>query len=139
MFKRLAKSRLAAFGLADFRFADFRLACFRGFRPPQRFTLRGAGFSIDSYANDNLPGVRRPKGRRRIPSPALACHWSLIDGGTRLACHWPGEAPTHTARENPDWGNRRTPATIGSRLDVAPGQQKLALGDHPSSAALDFT
>jgi hypothetical protein len=139
MFKRLAKSRLAAFGLLDFRFAGFRLARFRGFRPPQRFTLRGAGFFIDSYANDNLPGVRRPKGRRRIPSPALACHWSLIDGGTRLACHWQAESPTQTARENPDSRPRRNPATIGSRLDVAPGQQKLALGDHPSSAALDFT
>jgi hypothetical protein len=48
--------------------------------------LRGAGFFIDSYANDNLPGVRRPKGRRRIPSPALACHW--INRNGRLECRW---------------------------------------------------
>jgi hypothetical protein len=134
MFKRLAKSRLAAFGLADFRFVGFRLADFRlrGFRPllPQRLAWSGAGLFNDSHCNDNLPGLRRPQGRRRIPSPALACHWSLIDGGTRLACHWQAESPAQTAREN---------ATIGSRLDVAPAQRNLALGDHPSPAALDFT
>ena len=79
MFKTLAKS-----GLVDFRFA--------GLRP------RAAGFSSDSHShsNDNLPGFRRPKGRRRIPTPALACHW--IDRNGRLECRWQaepsGDAPT---------------------------------------------
>jgi hypothetical protein len=67
MFKTLAKS-----GLLDFRFA--------GLRP------RVAAFSSHSHSNDNLPGLRRPKGRRRIPTPALACHWIVRDG--RLECRW---------------------------------------------------
>jgi hypothetical protein len=77
MFRTLAKS-----GLVDFRFA--------GLRP------RVAGFSNNSHSNDNLPGLRRPKGRRRIPSPALACHWINRDG--RLECRWQvepaGDAPS---------------------------------------------
>jgi hypothetical protein len=77
MFKTLAKS-----GLVDFRFA--------GLRP------HAAGFSNNSYSNVNLPGLRRPKGRRRIPSPALACHW--IDRNGRLECRWQvepaGDAPS---------------------------------------------
>jgi hypothetical protein len=83
MFKRLAISRLA-----DFRFADFRSG---GLRPlqPRRVALRGAGFFNDTHSNDNLPGLRRPKGPRRIPSPALACHWSNHDG--RLECCWQAE------------------------------------------------
>jgi hypothetical protein len=87
MFKRLARSRLADLTLADFRF---------GLRPlqPRRVASRGAGFfndahSNDTYSNDNLPGLRRPKGRRRIPSPALACHWFNHDG--RLECRWQAE------------------------------------------------
>jgi hypothetical protein len=110
MFERLAKSRLADFKLAGLRLADFRL---RGFRrlPPERLAWSGAGFFNDSYCNDNLPGVRRPKGRRRIPSPALACHWSLVDGGTRLSCHWQAESPAQTALEDPDLGRHRNLAT----------------------------
>jgi hypothetical protein len=46
-------------------------------------------------SNDNLPGLRRPKGRRRIPTPALACRW--IDRNGRLECRWQavpgGDAP----------------------------------------------
>jgi hypothetical protein len=78
MFKRLAKSRLA----------DFRLG---GLRPlqPRRVALRGAGFFNEPHSNDNLPGLRRPKGRRRIPTPALACHWFNCNG--RLECRWQAE------------------------------------------------
>jgi hypothetical protein len=47
------------------------------------------------HSNDNLPGLRRPKGPRRIPTPALACHW--IDRNGRLECRWQavpgGDAP----------------------------------------------
>jgi hypothetical protein len=83
MFKRLAKSRVA----------DFRL----GFRPlqPRRVALRGAGLFNQTPSNDNLPGLRRPQGQRRIPSPALACHW--IDRSGHLECRWQvepvGDAP----------------------------------------------
>jgi hypothetical protein len=79
MFKTLAKSRLAnlAFG---------------GFRPhePRRIAPRGAGLSNVSHSNDNLPGFRRPKGQRRVPTPALACHW--IERNGRLECRWQVEA-----------------------------------------------
>ena len=78
MFKRLAKSRLAYFGLAAFGLG--------GLRTRQRIAPRGAGFFHDTPFNDNLPGLRRPKGQRRIPSPALACHW--INRNGRLECRW---------------------------------------------------
>jgi hypothetical protein len=78
MFKRLAKSRLA----------DLKRG---GFRPlqPRRVALRGAGFFNDPHSNDNLPGFRHPKGQRRIPTPALVCHWFNRDG--RLECRWQAE------------------------------------------------
>jgi hypothetical protein len=54
-----------------------------------------------SYSNDNLPGLRRPAaaGRRRHPTPALACHW--FDRGGRLECRWQadGDAPIADAGE----------------------------------------
>src|SRR6202022_850114 len=78
MFKRLAKSRL-----------DLKRG---GFRPlqPRRVALRGAGLFNDPPSNDNLPGFRRPKGQRRIPTPALVCHWFNRNG--RLECRWQAEA-----------------------------------------------
>jgi hypothetical protein len=87
MFTRLAKSRLA----------DFIL----GFGPlePRRFALRGAGCFNDAYSNDNLPGFRRPVavGKRRSPTPALACHWFKRNG--RLECRW------HPERDDSPPGN----------------------------------
>lgn len=79
MFKRHAKS-----SLTDFRLVGFRLRGFRSLEP-LRVALRGAGF-VDTPSNDNLSGLRHPKGRRRIPSPALACHW--INRHGRLECRW---------------------------------------------------
>ena len=78
MFKRLAKSRLA----------DFKRG---GFRPlqPRRVALRGAGLFNETHSNDNLPGFRHPKGQRRIPTPALVCHWFNRNG--RLECRWQAE------------------------------------------------
>jgi hypothetical protein len=78
MFTRLAKSRLA-----DFKFG--------GVRPLQRrrVALRGAGLFNETHSNDNLPGFRRPKGQRRIPPPALVCHWFNRHG--RLECRWQAE------------------------------------------------
>jgi hypothetical protein len=77
MFKKLAKS-----GLVDFSVG--------GFRNLRRAAPCQAGFSNQTPANDNLPGLRRPKGRRRIPSPALACHW--LDRSGRLECRWQVES-----------------------------------------------
>jgi hypothetical protein len=84
VFTRLDKSRIA----------DFNLGRFRPLQP-RRVTSRGVGLFNDTPSNDNLPGLRRPKGQRRIPSPALACHWFERNG--RLECRWQaeprGEAP----------------------------------------------
>ena len=114
MFKRLAISRFSDFRFADFRFVNYR---FGGLRPlqPRRVALRGAGFFIDphsndTHSNDNLPGLRRPKGRRRIPTPALACHW--FDRNGRLECRWQaepnGDAPIGDFDEH---GHRTTGCT----------------------------
>ena len=73
------------------RLAKFRLV-------QSRRTAPGPGEAI-MHSNDNLPGLRRPKGRRRIPTPALACHW--IDRNGRLECRWQadGDAPVADAGE----------------------------------------
>jgi hypothetical protein len=63
------------------KLAEFRLV-------QSRRTAPGLGEAI-THSNDNLPGLRRPKGRRRIPTPALACHW--IDRNGRLECRWQAE------------------------------------------------
>lgn len=74
MFKTLAKSGLASFGLVQL----WRIA------PEPRWDA----LSNHPYLNDNLPGFRRPAaaGKRRSPTPALACHW--VDRGGRLECCW---------------------------------------------------
>jgi hypothetical protein len=73
--------------LAESTFVKFRLA-------QSRRTAPGPGKAI-MPSNDNLPGLRRPKGRRRIPTSALACHW--IDRNGRLESRWQavpgGDAP----------------------------------------------
>ena len=72
MFTRLAKSVLAGFWPVQ----------------PGRFARgpRAAGPRL--HCNDNRPGFRAAAvaGKRRSPSPALACHW-LLRGG-RLQCCW---------------------------------------------------
>jgi hypothetical protein len=75
MFKTFAKSGLVRFWPVQ----------------PQRVApLRHAvGLSCATHSNDNLPGLRRPKGRRRIPSPALVCHW--INRNGHLECRWQAE------------------------------------------------
>jgi hypothetical protein len=83
MFKKLAKSG----------FVEFRLV------QSQRIALglNEARLASGSFSNDNLPGFLRPAaaGKRRSPTPALACHWFVRDG--RLKCLWLPEtddAPT---------------------------------------------
>ena len=72
MFTRLAASTLVKFSLVQSRRA-----------------APGPGEAV-MHSNDNLPGLRRPKGRRRIPTPALACHW--INRNGRLECRWQVES-----------------------------------------------
>ena len=112
MFKRLAKSRLA-----DFKFG--------GFRPLQsrRIALGGAGLFNEPHSNDNLPGFRRPKGQRRIPTPALVCHWFNHHG--RLECRWhpvAGDTPTggHKDRQHSAPG-RASARPIGSGYPALAG------------------
>jgi hypothetical protein len=64
------------------RLAEFRLI-------QSRRTAPGLGEAV-THSNGNLPGLRRPKGRRRIPTPALACHW--INRNGRLECRWQVES-----------------------------------------------
>ena len=118
MFKRLAKSKLA----------DFKLG---GFRPlqPRRVALRGAGFFIDTHSNDthsndNLPGFRRPKGPRRIPSPALACHW--IDRNGRLECRWQTETNGDTPIGDINYHKHYTPGRASGLLPMQPRGLALA-------------
>jgi hypothetical protein len=111
MFKRLAKSRLA-----DFWLADFWLGAFQPLQP-RLIAWRGAGFSIESPSNDNLPGFRRPKGQRRIPTPALACHW--FDRNGRLECRWRaepgGDAPIGDFDEHGTTGRASGPSSMQPR------------------------
>ncbi|SHK48046.1 hypothetical protein SAMN05444159_3361 [Bradyrhizobium lablabi] len=104
MFKTLAKSGL------------------KGFWPvqPRRIAPvpHEVGLSNATHSNDNLPGLRRPKGRRRIPSPALACHW--IDRNGRLECRWQvvhgGDAPIGDFDEHGATGRASgTPPLMSSR------------------------
>ena len=67
-------------------------------------------FPRDMHSNDNLPGFRRPAatGKRRSPSPALACHWFNCNG--RLECRWQAEtsdAPTDDFDEHQEMQPRR--------------------------------
>jgi hypothetical protein len=75
MFTTLAKSRLA----------NFRLVKLRRIAPWPHH----AACSNRPHLNDNLPGFRRPAatGKRRPPTPALACHW-VLTGANRLECRW---------------------------------------------------
>ncbi len=65
------------------KLAEFRLVQSRRVAPGPRQAIM--------HSNDNLPGFRRPAaaGKRRPPSPALACHWFLRNG--RLQCRWQAE------------------------------------------------
>ena len=65
------------------RLAKFRRVGLRHLVPPLGDVV---------HSNDNLPGFRRPAamGKRRPPTPALACHWFNCNG--RLECRWQLEA-----------------------------------------------
>jgi len=83
------------------RLAEFRL--FRSWGVAPR--LQGALSAQEALpANDNLPP-------RRIRPQALVCHWSLIDGGTRLGCFWQPEVTAQTALEGPDSERTNNPTS----------------------------
>jgi hypothetical protein len=73
--------------------------------------LHGAG-PHRPYSNDNLPGFRPPAvtGKRRSPTPALACHWFLRDG--RLQCCW--HPVTNDARTGDSEGEHPLPGAARS-------------------------
>lgn len=77
MFTRLAKSGLV-FGLARFWPAQ-----------PRRIAPAPQSAGRPTHCNDNTPGLRHPKDRRRTTAPALACHW--FNRGGRLECRWQAE------------------------------------------------
>jgi hypothetical protein len=109
MFKTLAKSRLLSFWPVQ----------------PQRIALllHGVRPSNPTHSNDNLPGLRRPKGQRRIPSPTLVCHW--INRNGRLECRWrvdaSGNAPIGAFHEQGAAGRASGPSPM------QPRSRKLAL------------
>ena len=86
-----------------------KLAKFRPFEPRQ---VPRVAF----YSNDNLPGFRRPEGRRQRPTPAPACHWVLIDG--RLECRWIVEDTIESSINDLDQ-QRRVDRSAGPRATIA--------------------
>ena len=89
MFTTLAKSGLARLRLIQLR----RIA------PGSHQAV----FSHHQHLNDNLPGFRRPAaaGKRRSPTPALACHWVLTEAN-QLECRWSVEDMDGKCAEEPD-------------------------------------
>src|ERR1700755_1533076 len=102
-----------------------RLTKFR-FLEPRRVA---PGLREAMPANDNSLGFRRPGGRRRIRSQVLVCHWSLVDGGTRLDCRWQSEAIVVTEHEDSDseQRNKQPSHSPAIRLDHRRNFQDLPL------------
>jgi hypothetical protein len=108
MFARLAKLP---------RLVNFRRAGPRHLVPPLCDVV---------HSNDNLPGFRRPAatGRRRPPTPALACHWFNYNG--RLECRWRAET-SDTPTDDSDEHHRRTTGRASGRSSMQPRGRGLAL------------
>jgi len=107
MFTRLAKTGLAKTGFAKFWPVQ-----------PRRVAPVSCQASLPAHGNDNLPGFHRPaaSGRRRSPTPALACHW--IDRDGRLECRWQvepdGDAPIGGRDERSALGRATGPTRGGA-------------------------
>jgi hypothetical protein len=111
MFETFAKSGLVKFWpVQSQRVAPFRHA---------------VGLSCATHSNDNLPGFRRPKGRRRIPSPALVCHW--IDRNGHLECRWQAEPGGDAPISDVDEHGAMSPASSLS-LKQARGHRSALAG-----------
>jgi hypothetical protein len=119
MFKRLAKSGLVKFWPVQ--------------PQPTAQGLHRAELSNRTYSNDNLPGFRHPAaaGKRRSPTPALACHWFYRDG--RLECRW------QVADEAPAGGfDERRHSTRGRAAGRSP-RSRIPAPAGPAVSAEDFT
>jgi hypothetical protein len=107
-----------------------RLAKFRLVQPwriapgPREAMFSKDMFSGDMHSNDNLPGFRRPAatGKRRSPSPALACHW--FDRNGRLECRWLAE----TSDDAPLGGADEHEQPTASRASGQPWMQPRGRG-----------
>src|SRR5258708_34049374 len=128
MFARLAKTRLAKTRHAKTRLARSGLAKLWPVQPRHiAARLHEIRLFHRPYSNDNLPGLRHPKGQRRVPSPALTCHW--LDRNGRLECCW---HPVDTLGGGRD-ENPYSPSGLSA------GERHLARHDRPASAGEDFT
>jgi hypothetical protein len=84
-------------------------------------------FSRDMHSNDNLPGFRRPAatGKRRSPSPALACHW--FDRNGRLECRWLAEPNDDAPLGDVVEYEHRTTGRVSGLSSTQPRGRGLAL------------
>ena len=84
-------------------------------------------FSRDIHSNDNLPGFRRPAatGKRRSPSPALACHW--FDRNGRLECRWLAEINEYAPLGDVDEHEYRTAGRASGQPSMQPRGRGLPL------------
>jgi len=100
------------------RLAEFRLVQSRRIAPRLREAV--------AHSNDNLPGLRRPAapGRRRSPTPALACHWFVRSG--RLECRWQVETDDGDLRPGFGSGAFSSEVETGSRQENASNQESRA-------------
>jgi len=77
----------------------------------------GPGFSTKPIPMTTFRGLRRPKGQRRIPTPALVCHWFNRNG--RLECRWQaepsGDAPISDFDEHGTMGRASGPSSMQPR------------------------
>jgi hypothetical protein len=133
MFARLAKTRLAKTRLAIAGLAKSGLAKsgFAKFWPVQPRHVAPAPYppGRPTYCNDNLPGLRRSKGPRRMAAPALACHWFNRNG--RLECRWqaqasggaPGGSVNAMRRTGPPACRQHAPATRFHKTVFEPSYQ----------------
>jgi hypothetical protein len=78
------------------------------------------------HSNDNLPGFRRPAamGKRRAPTPVLACHWFNRNG--RLECRWQIETSGDTPIGGIDHPEHRTTGHVAPLLSTQPRGLALA-------------
>jgi hypothetical protein len=99
------------------KLAKFRRAGLRHLVPAPRDVV---------HSNDNLPGFRRPAatGRRRAPTPVLACHWLNRNG--RLECRWQAETNGDTPIGGIDNHEPRTTGRVAGLLSMQPRGLALA-------------
>src|SRR6202011_2694865 len=113
MFTRLAKFRLVQ---------PWRIA-----PEPREAMFSKDMFSKVMHSNDNLPGFRRPAatGKRRSPSPALAC--PSFDRNALLECRWLTETNDHCAIGDVDEHKHRATVRASVQSSLQPRGDGLVL------------